>query len=399
MSRPARVLWLHTQPEHYFNCMMDDLARHGDVEYVAAFSGKGAGWYKEVPVPVVAKTVFLRPRGGGGGMEGKSPTYFGKYHADWRADLYPLEFDVAIVAGYGYRTHREVIHDCRRRGIPVAMFSDSNMRSQMGTSLKDRVKRTVKKRMLHGIVRDVDLMLTANRLGVEYWKFYGAPEEKIVVCPYYADYGRVDAARQTERGAVLGRVGLQAQERVILSSARLVPAKGLDLMIKAFLRSGLAEKGYCYLIAGVGPLEGELKALAGTAEGKAVRFIGFQQPTDNLALMAHADVFVLPSVYEPHGIVVHEAMAAGTPVIASDVCGAAYDLVDAGVNGEIFRSGDAEDLRAKLLAVLGDAERARQLRVAARQKFERWFEEFSPIKVVDREVRRLLAGRAAKGAG
>ena len=79
--------------------------------------------------------------------------------------------------------------------------------------------------------------------------------------------------------------------------------------------------------------------------------------------MAHADVFVLPSVYEPHGIVVHEAMAAGTPVIASDVCGAAYDLVDAGVNGEIFRSGDAEDLRAKLLAVLGDAERARQLRV------------------------------------
>src|SRR5689334_13308481 len=65
-----RVLWLHSQPEHYFNCMIDDLAR-GDgyflpgmareggpeVEYVAAFTRKGPGWYKDNPQPAVARTI------------------------------------------------------------------------------------------------------------------------------------------------------------------------------------------------------------------------------------------------------------------------------------------------------------------------------------------------------
>lgn len=394
MSKSGRVLWLHTQPEHYHNCMLDDLARSSDLEYIAAFSQKGPELYADVPIPMTARTVFLRLRPG---LEQAKPTFAARQHVDWRKDLYPLEFDVAVVAGYGLRTHREVIHDCHRRGIPVAMFSDSNMRSQLGTSLRERLKRLVKKRMLQGLIRDADVLLTANRLGVEYWKFYGAPREKLVVCPYYADYERVARASRTERGAVLGRFGIKAVDRLLFTAARLVPAKGLDLAINAFRASGLADKGYRYLIAGTGPLEAELKRLAGDALGTSIQFIGFQQPSDNLALMHHADVFILPSVYEPHGIVVQESLAAGTPVLASDVVGAAYDLVEAGVNGEIFRSGDASDLQAKLVRVLADPARLAQMRTAARAGFERWFAEYSPIKVVDRVAHELLAAKRRGG--
>ncbi|MGN6370191.1 MAG: glycosyltransferase family 4 protein [Phycisphaerae bacterium] len=386
-SRKPRILWLHTQPEHYHNCMMDDLARGGAYEYIAAFSHKGRGWYTEVPTPQVARTVFLEPRSG---FEKGAPPFRGKFHKDWRADLYPLDFDVAIVAGYGSQTHREVIRDCRSRGIPVAMFSDSNLRSQRGRTVKARMKRALKRRMLRWLIADVDVLLTANRLGVAYWRYYGAAASKIVRCPYYADYARVEIARQTERASALERLKLPADTRFLFSAARLVPAKGLDLAIRAFRELGLALRGWHYVVAGVGPLEAELKAQAGELLGKNIHFIGFQQPSDNLAMMAHADLFLFPSVYEPHGIVVQESMAAGTPVLSSDASGAAYDLVQRGISGELFTSGDSGKLAQKLAALVNDPRRLDAMRLEARRDFERWFAATSPIRIIHETATRML---------
>ncbi len=387
MDKVSRILWLHTQPEHYFNCMMDDLQRGGKFEYVAAFSNRGKGSYTEVPTPRLAKTIFLRPRAG---LENKVPTASGAYHLDWCADLYPLKFDAAIVAGYGIRAHRELIRDCRRRGVPVALFADSNLRSERGDSMKSCAKRFLKRRFLARMIADVNLVLPANRLGAAYWRYYGAPAEKIVVCPYYADYARVEAARGTVRAEVLEKHGLPLVSRYLFSAARLVPVKGLEMMIRAFLEMGLGERGWHYVVAGVGPLEGELKALAGAELGKRIHFVGFQQPGDNLGLMAHADLFVLPSRYEPHGIVIQEALAAGTPVLASDVCGAAYDLVKKGVSGDVFVTGDAGDLREKLAGLIENRERLAAMRGTARGEFERWFAAYSPLDIIDSVARRMV---------
>lgn len=192
---------------------------------------------------------------------------------------------------------------------------------------------------------------------------------------------------------VLAAHGLAADARYLYTAARLVSAKGLHLIIEAFGRSHLPKRGYHYLLAGVGPLEESLKRQAGSLLGKSIHFLGFQQPSENLALIAHADLFVLPSIYEPHGIVVHESLAAGTPVLASDVCGAAYDLVTPGLSGELFRSGDVADLTLKLERVVGDPGQADALRATSRAEFERWFAEYSPILVTERAVDRLLASR------
>jgi glycosyltransferase involved in cell wall biosynthesis len=146
----------------------------------------------------------------------------------------------------------------------------------------------------------------------------------------------------------MGKVGISPERKLLFSAARLVPAKGLDQLIGQFLENGFGDKGWTYVIAGVGPLEAELKdqvaryeagagGKAAVNSGSSVVFVGFQQPSENLALMAHAEILGLPSRYEPHGIVVAEAMAAGTPVLASDVVGAAKDLVTSGLSGLIFR--------------------------------------------------------------
>jgi glycosyltransferase involved in cell wall biosynthesis len=403
------VLWLHTQPDHYFSRLMDDLAgctgyRLGPAggavlpstafEWVAAFSTRGPAGGVSVSVPAVARAVFLTERPG---CAGRRLRFRERRHVDWRAELLPLGFDAAIVSGYGSRTHREVILECQRRGVPVALWSDSNIWAERGGGLNGRVKRAAKRRFLRPLIEAAAVQLTANSRGVAYWRYYGAARERIVVCPYYADYAGIERARKVPREAVVARAGLPAGARYLLSVARLVRAKGLDLAIEAFQRLGLAGEGLHYVIAGAGREERALKDLAGEAVGRSIHFVGHRGPGEVFELMAGAEALVAPSRVEPHGIVVAEALAAGTPVVASDAVGAAADLVVAGVSGERFRAGRGDALQSALRRALA-AERLAALRRGARPAFEAWYGRTSPVARLPGIVNRMLAGRQMETA-
>lgn len=75
---------------------------------------------------------------------------------------------------------------------------------------------------------------------------------------------------------------------------------------------------------------------------------GFVQPAQMLNCMSDGDLFVLPSLYEPWGVVVHEFAAAGYPLLLSDKVGARTAFLENGVNGEIFKAGDAQALKEVL---------------------------------------------------
>src|SRR5262245_51797193 len=110
-----RILWLHTQPEHYFNCMLDDLQGNTpytvpawsspepgeSFDWIAAFQTRGHAAYTDYPQPRLARTVFLTLKKG---REKEALTMRGRIHADWRADLLPLKPDAVIVSGYGTPT-------------------------------------------------------------------------------------------------------------------------------------------------------------------------------------------------------------------------------------------------------------------------------------------------------
>ena len=196
----------------------------------------------------------------------------------------------------------------------------------------------------------------------------------------------MSATQSADRGELFRRYGLGPASRLIFTAARLIPAKALHLMVDAFKTSGLPEQGWVWAVAGGGPLRAELEARAGKYNGSAIRFLGPVAPADVSTLMAESELFVLPSTYEPHGIVVMESMAVGTPVIASDCCGAARDLVKQGVTGWMFRSGDAEDLQRVLLEACGTPDAVRRVSVACRENFRRWYRRYSPVAVVPKIV-------------
>lgn len=136
---------------------------------------------------------------------------------------------------------------------------------------------------------------------------------------------------------------LAQREPALLFTGRLVLEKGIDLLIEAYARYRQKVPAPLELwVAGTGPMAELLRGQPG------VRALGFVQPQDLPALMARCQALVLPSRVENWGVVVHEAAAAGLPVIASQACMAAGRFLSHGVSGLLHEPTPAS-LRAALL--------------------------------------------------
>src|SRR5690606_28881120 len=110
------------------------------------------------------------------------------------------------------------------------------------------------------------------------------------------------------------------------------------------------------VFVGSGELEGKLLERCSEA-GIRFKFAGFKNQSELPACYAAADALVLPSAQETWGLVVNEAMACGIPAIVSDSCGCAADLIEPGVTGYCFPTGDVAALGRCLLR-LGERQRA-----------------------------------------
>lgn len=164
--------------------------------------------------------------------------------------------------------------------------------------------------------------------------------------------------------------GLESDDRIIFFIGRLVPEKGIDTLIRAFGRVADQIPDGKLVIGGRGPQEKDLRKLAESLGlSDRVVFTGFISDRTRDRLLHWAEAAVFPSTYEPFGIVALEAMAAGTPVIVSNVGGLA-EIIEDGYNGRKIEAGDVNGLAAALLNVLQDPEMAARLRSQAYQDIE-----------------------------
>ena len=186
--------------------------------------------------------------------------------------------------------------------------------------------------------------------------------------------------------AFRGDHGLAPDHRYLLFGGRLVPVKRVDLLIDTFARVADLRPQWTLLIAGDGWLRRELQARVPGSLRDRIIWLGFLE-VDQMRLAYHAgDVMVLPSDYEPWALVVNEAMAAGCPVVASDVVGAAWDLVKDGVSGRIFPSGDLAALAEVLLDVTDDGRYARY-REATAEALADWRRRADPVQGIRAALR------------
>jgi glycosyltransferase involved in cell wall biosynthesis len=150
---------------------------------------------------------------------------------------------------------------------------------------------------------------------------------------------------------------------VVLAVGRLAPQKGLDVLIDAAVRWRARDPRPRTVIAGEGPLAAVLRAQA-RQSGADVELLGARR--DVPALLAVADVVVVPSRWEARALILQEAMRAGRPIVATSV-GGTPELT--GPDGAILvPAGDPGALAAAVTAVLDDTALAARLGAAARAR-------------------------------
>jgi glycosyltransferase involved in cell wall biosynthesis len=162
---------------------------------------------------------------------------------------------------------------------------------------------------------------------------------------------------------------------LVVTCARLDEQKGYPVL----LRAAPELPGVAFAFAGEGPERASLEALAaelGVAD--RVAFLGLRD--DIPQLLAVADVFALPSLYEGSSLALLEAMAARRALVSSAI-GGTDELVDDGEEGLLVPPGDAAALAAALRRLLGDEELRQRLGDRARERVER---EFAPAVMRER---------------
>ena len=200
-------------------------------------------------------------------------------------------------------------------------------------------------------------------------RLYGAPAEKIQVVPCGVD---LSTFRPIDMEDARKRLGLNG-ERVILCVGRVEPIKGLELLLNA--AANMEDKGSLKVLMVGGDLDKDLevKRLQSLARELGVEgmieFVGKVEQHLLPIYYSAADVCVVPSHYESFGLVALEAMACGTPVVASRV-GGLPTLVQHGRTGYLMNGRCPEPLADSLEIILSSAPLQRSMGFAARQRAE-----------------------------
>jgi glycosyltransferase involved in cell wall biosynthesis len=192
---------------------------------------------------------------------------------------------------------------------------------------------------------------------------YRIPESKIVAIPNGIDVGRFE---NVDPGPVRAELGLTPEDRVALFIGRLTARKGHSVAIDAFpdVLAGVPEAKMVFV--GNGELEDEFRSRV-SAMGLEDRVIvaGFRR--DIPELLAASSALILPSEKECLPLSILEAMAAGLPVVATDV-GGISEAVEDGVTGLLIEPRDPGGLARALVRVLGDREEAEAMGRAGLEK-------------------------------
>jgi glycosyltransferase involved in cell wall biosynthesis len=264
------------------------------------------------------------------------------------AELRRARPDVVISGGFSFPSLYAAAY-CRVNGARLLVQSDGTTRSEAIISRGQRVTRAVLARLAHGAVGNSTL--AAARLAeLGFAPVFEAPHSSNIEQFLEVGHGRTQCADGAVRVVTVGR---------------LLPNKGIDLLLRAVAAAERQGAALALTIIGAGEDEPRLRALAAALGLTDVDWPGFVEPHDLPAHLAGADVFAFPTLGDTFGIALLEAAAAGLPLVVSPHAGAARDLVEGAGTGLVVDPRDTGAFAQALGSLARDAELRRRMGRAA----------------------------------
>ena len=247
-------------------------------------------------------------------------------------------YDVYI-AGENFDTLFSVLalhREARRQRKPFVIWSESiDTDYASGTLVSNAYRRW--------LYRRTDAFIAYGDRAKTYLVRRGAPEGNMTLGYQVVPDELIPHSDVTKKDLEL------AGKTIALYVGYFVERKGLCHLIQAF--ATVAGENDVLALMGSGPEEGRLRAIAG--DDPRIIFPGYLEGKAKSDWYACADLFVLPTLHDPWGLVVNEAMAFGLPIVVTDAAGCADLVLD---NGIVVRPGDTDSLGSALLKLLRDPE-------------------------------------------
>jgi glycosyltransferase involved in cell wall biosynthesis len=277
-----------------------------------------------------------------------------RFHLNWH--LPELQkADVVVFNGYQNSIAQFILHT-QAATVPCIFWGEKMVAASSG------VKGKLQRLLAQGLQNCRAIAAIGSRAQQDYQRRY--PQHQVVNIPYYCNLQSFSDSRQRSSSVP-----------TILFCGQMIERKGVDLLLMAFGRlvaNGINAR--LLLVGREADLPDMMQTLSPQAQAQ-VEYAGFHEPEDLPQFFAQADLFVLPSRYDGWGVVVNQALGAGLPIVCSDAVGAAVDLVEAGVNGQILPAGDSEALYGALAHYLRSPQVLQAASRAALEKAQDWTPE------------------------
>lgn len=382
VNRPIRLAYLVTHPIQYQAPLLRRISQEPGIDLTVFFCsdlsvrnyrdpgfGRSIQW--DVPLLDGYKHEFLPALG-----DTKQLSFFRPFNFGLFSRLRAGRFDVLWVHGYGRAFYWHAMIVAKILGIKVLLRDEANLISAHRGAAKSWFKAI----LFAGIKSICSSFLPIGSLNADYYRHYAIPEEKLFRVPYAVDNAYFQQPKDPELlNQIRKELGLDSKRPVILYASKFIHRKCPEDLLRAYFElseDGKSEPNPYLLFVGDGELRVEVEVLAQTKNWHSIQFLGFKNQSELGLLYALCDVFVLPSVLEPWGLVVNEVMNAGKAVIVTDQVGCAPDLVKNGENGFVVPAHNIAALAEALTQATSDPERCRAMGRKSLDIINRWsFEE------------------------
>lgn len=252
--------------------------------------------------------------------------------------------ELVIIGGFSLPAILTLLY-CKLFNKKLILWSDATPFSERTT---DKIRNLIRR----VLVRNSSAYIASGTEARKYFFSLGADPKKVAISILTLDVERFSSCCRkfaSEKEEIKAQKGLSG--KIILYSGRLIEKKGIIYLLKGFKILQDVVDNISLLILGSGETEKELQNYC-KKNDLNVYFAGFIQQGELPKYYAIADIFVFPTLSDPWGVVVNEAIAAGLPVICSKWAGAARDLIKDGVNGYIVNPQDVNNLAQKMKELL-----------------------------------------------
>jgi len=396
-DRKYRVLTISSHPIQYGAPLFRLMAKHPKLDFQVAYcslrGAESAGYDPEfggnvqwdIPLLDGYKWTHIPNRGSG------SEKFLAWRNPGLWKFIRQGNFDAVIShVGYVRATFWIAYFAARSLGIPFIFGTDA---SRIEPRDESKLKLAAKKIIWPAVFSLAGQVLTASSAGRNMMIGLGFPAERVSMTLDTVDndwwLAQADAI---DREDARKQLGFQPSEKIILFCAKLQPWKRPMDLLQAFASAAIPNAKLVF--AGDGAQRPELeRAAAAQKISDKVQFLGFVNQSQLPKLYKSADLMVIPSRYEPFGLVVNEAMLCNCPVIASDRVGAVRDLITHGETGYVYPCDDTNALATLLQTALSNPADLQSVSQNALRRIQAWTPQASADALVQ-AVEQALARKS-----